>query len=106
MQATIYGGSRKLYDMAHDFCLRGIGSHLEVFLPTLAAANGLKAGGLAVERHPALPGILISTSLPSLSPACQDRALISVGLTTTLARTRSQLALLPAARGSGVLGLP
>ena len=63
--ATIFGGSRKFWDIAHEYCKHGIGAHLETFLPTVAKHNYLKAVGLQVPRHPALPCTLFQ--LPAAS---------------------------------------
>ena len=53
--AMIYGGSRRFWDVAHEYCKNGIGSHLEAFLPTVANAHNMKAVGLQVPTHPAVP---------------------------------------------------
>ena len=43
------------FDKAHEYCKAGVGSHLEVFLPSLAMHNGMKTGGIKAPTHPSLP---------------------------------------------------
>ena len=57
--AMIFGGSRRFWDIAHEYCKNGIGAHLETFLPTVVKTHDyMKAVGLQVPSHPALPSTL------------------------------------------------
>ena len=76
----LYGGSRRFWDIAHEYCKNGIGSHLEPFLPTVVKSHdNMKAVGLQVPTHPALPRTLFQPTA-ALFPSSQTINKLTVDL--------------------------